>query len=175
MRKIEVAVFQFSELSDTAKERAKSDHMTHCGYSWGDEAMDSIKALAKHFGGKMAKWSIDWGNSTYSSATFEMPDDWTEDEIKPLLDELGSFDPETLKGLGDCKLTGYCMDESAIDGFRIAYLKDGERNLEKLMDAAFDSWLEDAHADFEYQYSDEAFAENCEANGYEFYEDGELA
>lgn len=83
---------------------------------------------------------------------------------------LGTYNKRTGKGHGECKLTGFCADECAIDGFRIAWRK-GERDLTKLMEAAYDTWIKAAHADCEDQFSDEQFSENCEANGYEFYED----
>lgn len=34
------------------------------------------------------------------------------------------------------------------------------------------TWLRACHADCEYLYSDEAFSELCEVNGWEFEEDG---
>ena len=171
-RTVTVTEYRFAELSEKAKDRAKQRAAESIGYSWADEALDSIKALAKHFGGRMVDWSIDWFASSYSSARFDMPE-MDRKEIAELLAELGTFDPDTLKGHGECKLTGVCFDEDAIDGFRRAF-HAGESDLGELMDAAFDSWLKAAQADAEDQYSDEQFAENCEANDYWFTEDGEL-
>ena len=74
---------------------------------------------------------------------------------------------------GDCKLTGYCADEDAIDGFRITF-RTGETDLETLMNAAFETWLKAAQSDARYQFSTEGYAEHCEANRYEFYENGRL-
>lgn len=173
MRLKHVEVFRFSELSETAKDRAKTDHAASLGFCWAGEYMDSINALAAHFDGRMHHWEIDWFNSSYSSASFRMPE-MDAKEIKRRLDLLGSYNKRTGKGHGDCKLTGFCADECAIDGFRIAW-RQGERDLEKLMQAAFDSWLKAAQADCEDQFSDEQFSENCDANNYEFYANGELA
>jgi hypothetical protein len=173
VREKKVLVYTYSELSEKARDAARQDFAASEGYSWADDAMASIQALAKHFGGTMRNWSIDWFNSSYSSAEFSMPS-LDESEIEELLGELGEYNPETLKGLGDCKLTGFCADEDAIDGFRQAW-HDGERDLDGLMQSAFDSWLKAAQADCESYYSDEQFAEMCEANGYEFYENGDLA
>jgi hypothetical protein len=64
-------------------------------------------------------------------------------------------------------LTGYCADENAIDGFRKAW-HAGERDLEKLMDAAFDSWLADAQADAQWQMKDEQVDESITADGKRF-------
>jgi hypothetical protein len=171
-RHIQVKVCKFSELSEKAKDRAKQEYATLFGYAWSEEALESLKELTKHFGGRIKDYNIDYFESSHSSAEFDMPD-MEEDEIKELLDELGDYNPETLKGNGDCKLTGYCADEDAIDGFRRAF-HEGERNLEALMDAAFDSWLKACQSDCEAFYSDEDFGEHCEANDYEFYEDGTM-
>lgn len=168
-----IKVYDYSELSDSAKENARQQQAAAIGYSWASEAMESIQGLARHFGGQMDDWEIDWFNCSQSFAHFDMPE-MDREEIAALLGELGTYNPETLKGNGDCKLTGYCLDEDAIDGFRAAFMA-GESDLRKLMDAAFDTWLKAAQADCEGEYSDEQFAENCEANGYGFYENGELA
>ena len=141
--------------------------------------MASLKALAEHFGGRLVDWSIDWSGSSYSCATFDMPEneyggdaEW-HNEIAGKLLMLGSYNAETLKGLGDCKLTGACFDESAIDGFRQAWFA-GETDLDKLIQAAFASWLADCQADFADQQTPDQFSETCEANGYEFDENGKL-
>ncbi len=177
------SVYTFAELSADAKQRAKDKHAALFGFSWSDDYLASLKALAEHFGGKLSDFQIDWFNGSYSSASFEMPDDdlaslgedaeEVERSIAAKLAELGAFNPETLKGLGDCKLTGFCGDESAIDGFRIAW-HGGERDLSKLMQSAFRAWLDDAQADCAGQYEDDTFAEYCEANGYEFTEEGRI-
>lgn len=132
--------------------------------------MSSLNTLAYHFGGVVSDYSIDWFGGSHSYAKFRMPE-LDKAEIAARLAELGSYNPETLKGDGECKLTGFCADDDAIDGFRIAFA-EGEADLEKLMQAAFDSWLKAAQADCEDQYSDEQFGETCDANEYEFYENG---
>lgn len=166
-------VFSYSELSDEAKERARYDHCVACGYSWADEAISSLKKLAEYFGGRMSDWQISWDEPSRSFVEFDMPE-MSKAEIRRLLKELGTYNRHTLKGHGDCKLTGYCMDESAIDGFRWAFYRNKETDLGELMQAAFHTWMKACNEDYEYQYSDEAFAETCEANEYKFTEDGEL-
>jgi hypothetical protein len=173
MRTIEVKVFKFSELSENAKQYAKDSYARFESYPHSDDAFDSIKALAKHFGGKVADYSIDWFAASYSSMDFSMPE-LTAKEIKARLAKLGTYNKRTGKGHGECKLTGYCMDESAIDGFRSAWRK-GERDLDALMQAAYDQWLIDCQSDCESFYSDENFSEHCDINEYEFYENGEQA
>ncbi len=172
MRTEQITIYKFSELSDKAKQKAKDDYASHFGYNWGDEAFDSIKKLAEHFGGKVTNYDVDFFNCSHSSMSFDMPDDMTKAEIRRRLKELGTYNRRTLKGHGDCKLTGYCADENAIDGFRIAFVRGKETDLNKLMEAAFRSWLKAAQDDCEDFYSDETFGEHCEANEYEFKEDG---
>ena len=199
---VEQTVFKFSELSDRAKQRAK-EKLFSDGYDNADESIKSIKALAEHFNGKMSDWEIDFYNCGPSSAKFTMPNDITAADIHERLETLGSYDPKTLRGNGDCKLTGCCWDECAIDGFRKMFLEGraveaGEAakrlptwateevgatpvevepeyiDLEPLMQAAFSSWLTSCQEDAEYQMTDEAFCETCESNGYEFDENGAM-
>lgn len=59
----------------------------------------------------------------------------------------------------DCPLTGVCWDISLIEG-----LKEGRP--EKVLD--------ELHSDTEYKYSDEGLLELCEANEYEFDENGKF-
>jgi len=59
----------------------------------------------------------------------------------------------------DCPLTGVCWDVDLIIGLR-------EGNANKVLNSL--------HSDTEYQYSNEGLFELCEANGYEFEEDGDL-
>lgn len=186
----EITVYKYSELSDRAKEHAREQLQYSDPYSWGDEALDSLKALAGHFGGKLTDWNIDWSNSNRSNAEFSMPDDMTINQVSELLSQLGSYDKDTLKGHGDCKLTGVCFDENAIDGFRKAFLtpenaalvlqghgddEDYPVDLNKLMQEAFHSWIVCCESDYEYQQSEERFVEDCEANDWEFDENGDLA
>jgi hypothetical protein len=174
MRNVEQQVYRYAELSEKAKARALGDYQYDAEY-WGqDEALKSLQALAKAFGGKLADWSIDFTGAYLppSSARFDMPE-MDRDEIANILGTLGATDPETGKGLGDCKLTGYFIDESALDGFRLAFAR-GELDPEKLMQAAFDSWLEDCIADYESQLSEDVFSETADVNEWEFYADGSV-
>lgn len=171
MRVIPVKVYKFEELSDGAKEKAKQDYAAAFGFGYSDEAFASLKKLAEHFGGKLENYEVDFFAATYSQAHFDMPE-MSRCEIRKRLKNLGPFDPKTLKGLGECKLTGCCTDEYGIDGFRAAFY-NGETDLQKLMQAAFKSWLKACQADAEDEYTNETFAEHCQANEYEFYENGE--
>ena len=117
-------------------------------------------------------YEIDYWNASPSGIEFDAPE-MERSEIEARIKMLGNFDPVTFRGLGECKLTGYCADEDALDGLRKAFYS-GESDLNELLQEGFESWIKAAQADCEYQASDEAFAELCEANGYEFEEDGTM-
>jgi hypothetical protein len=172
MKTIEKTVYRFSELSDDAKDNAIYDAQVNMGYSWGDDALESIKALAEVFGGKVKDYGIDFFNSTPSYMTFEMPE-MTLKEIKEILNTLGTYNKKIGRGNGDCKLTGYTADEDAIDGFRASF-KKGNTDLNTLMEDAYYSWIEAAQDDCEAQYQEANFSETCDANDYYFDEDGKL-
>lgn len=172
MRKATIKVYQFSELSEEAKERVRHNEMQDTGYSWGDDAIKSLEALAEHFDSKLVDYSIDWFNSSPSYVEFESVAH-TEEHLEDLISKLGSVNPKTGKGMGDCVLTGYCADEDAIDGLREAF-NNGERVTTNLLQAAFKTWLEACQRDCEYQYSDEGLSEMAEANDWEFLENGDI-
>lgn len=173
MRTATIQVYKFEELSQKAKDAARAEFMSW-GYSWQKEAFDSLKELIARFGAKLDNWQIDYFACSHSSIKIDADAcEYEEDELRAIIDGLGSYNPETLKGLGDCVLTGYCMDEAAIDGVRAAYFA-GVRSVDKLLQAGFDSWLKSCQADCESQFTDEYLKDHCEANEYEFTESGEL-
>lgn len=165
-------ICKFDELSDDAKSRVKNFHMGLFGFHGAEEALDSIRKLSLHFGGRVRNYQADWFATTYSSMSFEMPE-MEREEIERRLSALGTYNEETFKGNGDCLLTGVCYDEDAIDGFRIAFLH-GESDLDKLMQEAFKTWLASCQSECECFYEDDEFGEYCDANENEFYEDGKL-
>lgn len=170
MREITVKVYAFSELSDKAKDRARYELKAAQGYPRQDEAIASLQAMAAHFDSTVADYQVEFFDCSYSSATFSVPEMEAE-EIARRLEDLGEYDPQTLKGKGEYRLTGVCSDEDIIDGFRAAW-HAGERDLNKLLQAGFRTWLKAAQSDCESLYSNEVLAETCEANTWEFYEDG---
>lgn len=175
MRTIEKTLYQFSELSEKAQERAVEQNSYNQEYFWNNDALKSLEKFAEHFGATLKRYEIDWQEPGRSFAKFETPDEpHTAKELRALIKSMGTYDKETLRGLGDCKFTGFCMDEDAADGARIAY-HNGERDLGELLQAGFQSWHKAATADYEHQLSKEGFEETCESNEWEFNEDGTRA
>jgi len=93
--------------------------------------------------------------------------------IAEKVEAMGSYDQATKKGLGDCKFTGYCMDESFADGVREAFFK-GERDLKELLTAGTEELLQAARKDFEWQLSEEAAKRVLIETEVEFTADGKL-
>ncbi len=173
-----IQVFKYNELSDSAKSNARIAVSNLYGFMHEGEAIETLKELAEAFRGSIDQYEIDWSNSIcHSTMSFKLPDEYemSEEEIKEILDSLGEYNPKNLKGVGDCKLTGVCYDEDAIDGFRIAW-HEGERELPKLMEAAFRSLMKVCNADYEAFYDDDedAFSDFTESNDLEFLENGEI-
>ncbi len=172
-----INIYKFSELSKEAQERATTDHAKNFGYEAESDAWASMEALAAHFGAKIDDYSFDYFGGPTERLSFEFQDGEDESIMKPAeierrLKKLGSYNKRTGRGNGDCVLTGYCADEDAIDGFRLAW-RAGVRDLSKLLRAAFASWLKAAQDDCEYAYG-EGFAETADANEWRFTEDGKF-
>ena len=167
-----INVYEFSELSDKAKENAISNYITYFEYGWGDEAIKSVEAFCEHFGCTVNNYSIDFlepNRNNFSISYAELEDG----EIESLLNELGDYNKDTFKGLGDCKLTGVCFDEDVIDGFRTAWF-NGERDLRELISEGISEWESSVRSDAEYQISEEGFADHCDCNNIEFNKEGEM-
>lgn len=110
-----------------------------------DEMVASLKALAKYTGGTLGYCiSIEPDYSEYV--------------------KLVDYDPERLAELyaqkDDCPLTGVCYDINVIEGLQ-------NNELESVV-------LKILHNEGEYIYSDEGLRELCEANEYEFTENGDF-
>lgn len=98
MRTINTKVYQFSELSEQAKEKAVEINAYDCEFFDADEFLESLKKFAEHF---------------------------------------------------NC-----------------------ERDMNTLLQAGYKTWFKAANNAYEYQLSKEGYADHCEANEYEFTEDG---
>lgn len=173
MKTIEVNVLTFSELSEEAKEKAlKNWGESNIEYFWDREAIASLGKFIEHFNGSLNNYNIDFLEPYRNNYHITVPDNMTAKEIFSLLKQLGSYNKKTLRGDGECKLTGYCMDEELIDGFRRAWF-NSERDLMQLIYAGIHTWEQAIKSDYEYEFTEEFFKDHAESNNYEFTEDGE--
>ena len=157
MRTIEIEIFKYSELSDSAKTTAREWFSLGGGYAWIDESIDSIRAFCDHFGVKLEDYSL----SPYAHSYIETNAD------------NGNFRGYTLKQSENEKgltPTGYCLD---CDLFETMH---EQMKATKCALTAFKNAIEAGKrgiiADMQYQDSEEYISETMEANDYEFNEDG---
>ena len=173
MRTETITIYTYEELpTDKAKTKARDWYREGWDYPWGDDAIASLKAFAKHFGATLRDWSIDWSNSCYSSAKFHYTPDDIEDANA--LEAFIAAKVGELKHDGSCQFTSYCADDDCNEGAVKAYAA-GERDLNAILQAGFQSWLAAAQADYAASMEDDAVAESIIANGYEFLADGSRA
>lgn len=74
----------------------------------------------------------------------------------------------------DCVLTGYYMDYEILQPIYDFLKAPDNTTLYELMNKCLNGFFKACRDDMEYQLSEEAFAESCEANNYEFLSDGTL-
>lgn len=177
MRNVSFQVYSYNELSESAKETARSSVAATTHFIDTEWALTSMTRLADFFNGSIVDSEVDFGGGTHSAMSFIMPE-LTREEIAEKLKELGDYNPETLQSTGENRLSGDgdyededMFDAAAVQGFRIAFNK-GEADIGELMEAAFRFWLEHCQTLEKSLGEDEAFAQYAEECGMEFYEDG---
>lgn len=156
MRVIEKEVFKYEELSDSAKNEARSWYSNQgVEYYWWDDGKSSLNAFCKHFGVNIVNYEV--GAFSYSW----MKTNADNSHFRGL--KLKDFDPNHMP-------TGYCVDSTLWNAFYKTWKFTGSP-LSAFNDA-IDEAIQEIRADWEYQYSDEAIEEMLILNEYEFTEDG---
>lgn len=159
MRTIEIDIFKYSELTDSAKATAR-EWLQRGGYVWIDEGIESIRAFCDHFGVKLEDYSLSPYSHSYIKTNAEN----------------AHFRGYTLKqsekerGLTP---TGYCLDCDLFETMHEQMKATGCAL--HAFNAAIDSGKRGIIADMAYQDSEEYIAEMMECNDYEFDENGRRA
>lgn len=187
MRTIEVKIYQFHELSDKAKEKALNEFICDgISVDWiCDEGLPVIKKCLEYFDFKLSDWSIDLYNINGCSLTIKSELTLDAEELKGirlwkyLQNRYNLYLPHKKKQPlpiweRDCVLTGLTIEGSFM-GVISAFMKKPCKytSFSELMENAAHAVLKDMCNDYEYQTSEKAFAEHCQANEYEFTEKGE--
>lgn len=196
MRTIETQVFQFDELSDAAKEKAREWYRSGDSYPWAEENRDSLEKFCEVFPVKARDWSYDAWNCSISLRV--TCDDETAELSGPRLlaylqnNYAGVFSrakryrkgaavgtgvkvrkSRVMREETSCPFTGYWIDESLLDPLRAFLKKPDGRNFADLLTDCLESWVKNCRDDCQYQQSDESVDETIRANEYEFTADGE--
>ena len=195
MRTVETQVFQFDELSDAAKEKARDWYRSGDSYPWAEENRDSLEKFCEVFPVEARDWSYDaWSWSMDSRVTC---DDGTAELSGPRLlaylrnnyaevfsqakrySKGAPFRPgakvrksRVMREETSCPFTGFCVDENLLDPLRAFLKKPDGRNFADLLVDCLDSWAKACRDDCAYQDPDEGVDETIRDNDYEFTKDG---
>ena len=75
---------------------------------------------------------------------------------------------------GNCPFTGVCYDETLLDNIRAFMKKPDSRTFQELINDCTDQLLTEIHNEGDYIYSDIGLLETCQANEYQFTENGQI-
>ena len=174
MKTIELKLYEFSELSEDAKQNALDRHNEDFYFYHSDEYLDTIKTACNHFGYEFSNYRIDWHNANVSYWKITGMEDIQDMRGVRLFKYLHNNEylsyfckyDKKIKDLlsGFCPFTGVCHDEDFLDTFRDFIKKPDNRTLKELVNEAIQDVLQCAEKDIEYQLSEEGYAEYCEAN-----------
>lgn len=187
MRTEQITVYQFDELSDDAKERAR-EWWRRCeaedGYHWWNEAKASLDVFCDRFNVKVTDYSVGAFSPSHVTLSIDRYDT-----------EFGTYyDDNRVPGLSGvrlwkylrnqcgvdgplaecCPFTGVCFDESLLQPIREFMVSPDARTYAELLNDCVDSWLADVLADDEARFEDENVDEAIRANEYGFTEDGDF-
>lgn len=194
MRKVEVEVFTFDELSESAKDRAREWFRQGIEFDTIDiiecTILDAAKILGITIDRRRTGYAIDWDTNPVGAA---FVGSWRASDVKPgviqkewpkestlhvIARDLEAVAAEFPDAYADCDTGRGCSQRVE------AYAEAGEDSDDCGDDVAqlvVDSLTSFAHwmattiaAEYEYQYSDECVNESIKANGYEFTADGEV-
>lgn len=195
MRTVENQVFQFDELSDDAKEKARDWYRSGDSYPWAEENRASLERFCEVFPAEGRNWyydacsySID-ASITCEDAIAELSGPRLLAYLHNNCAEVFSRSKRYSKGAPYhsgaktrksrvmreetcCPFTGYHMDESLLDTLRAFLKKPDCRTFGELLSDCLDDWARACRDDCEYHNSDESVDETIRINEYEFTEDG---
>ncbi len=155
MEIVEVKVYKFEELSDSAKDTARAWFREGNDYPWWDDALGSIKDFCSKFGVKIKNYEVGiWGHSYLDT-------DAENHHFRGL--KLSKFKP-------DSDAYGYYLDCTLWDTFLKTW-KATSDPLEAFKEAIHVA-VRDIVKDMEYLNSDESVVEMLIINEYDFDEDG---
>jgi hypothetical protein len=159
MRTEEIAIYQFAELEEGAKDTARNWWREIADYPFHDDNIASIKAFCGHFGVTLKDWSI-YGRGEHLTTNAENH----------------HFRGYTLEHAKELSKRGYFPESGLwLDGTMIqSFYEDFKRTGDSLyaFQQALESALKAITEDIDYQFSDEAIDEMLTINEYEFTEDG---
>lgn len=168
MKTIEIKVYQFSELSDDAKQKAIEECSNYnVDYEWWDYTYEDAKTI----GLKITEFDLD--RNRHCNGEFNLS---ASEVAQNIFNEHGES-CETYKTAKKFMAEWQPIFADYMDEFHEYYESpESEEQMEAIEDEFLQSILEDysimLQKEYEYLTSDEAIIETIEANEYEFLETG---
>jgi len=181
MKTIEINVYTASELKSQHPDAFKKAHESFAqgeyenGLNWGQEMLDSLKALIELGGYRLKDYSL--GDSSCRNNYIRLEERecdelsgkramaWLENNIlSKLRDEKGKLDAG--------KLTGYCMDYTLVESLQES-IKSGSTIKDAFRDLV-NPYVSQIDSEWENQTSEETFIEQSDANDWQFLSDGRM-
>ena len=181
MKTIEINVYTASELKSEHPDAFKKAHERFAqgeyenGLNWGQEMLDSLKALIELGGYRLKDYSL--GDSSCRNNYIRLEERkcdelsgkramaWLENNIlSKLRDKKGKLDAG--------KLTGYCMDYTLVESLQES-IQTGS-TIREAFTGLVSHFVAQVDAEWENQTSEEAFLDLSDANDYQFSADGRM-
>jgi len=197
MKTVEINIYQFSELSEQAKENAIEQVRNNLSLDYiFDEAVESLHKFADIFSIKIKQF--DFLETSRNDIVFKLEDNILQLSGQRLAIYLwNNFKSDLYKGkyyslwskteisykhhkngypvLNDCcVLTGVCYDQDLLDPIYKFLEKPTDINFEELLNDCIQNLCKSVASENDYRYSDEGIIEDIESNDFEFEENGNI-
>lgn len=153
-------VYTFSSATNEIKDKIR-DNFRNDGWLYEHNLQERIKTLEEF--AKYIDVSLDYSISC-------VPDCGEYIRITPFYSFNNTYEAlkDLLKETQDCPLTGVCYDHDLLDVIKKHGVSDEGLRL------AFTDYIDSIHKEYEHMLTDEYLQDLCEANGYEFLENGKM-
>jgi len=158
-----IELYEFDELSEEAKEKARDWYKENMDYYWWNEAKKSLDTFCSDLGIEVTNYSI-------SPYEFSFVDTNCDNVYTEYDGYVPQFEDEYMP-------TGYYTDcvlyNTYMNLIRSSELQDVGEKITKAIDEALGEFVDTVKSDMEYFYSDESVDEHITINEYTFTVDGE--
>ena len=200
MTTIEIELYEFHELEESAQERALNNLRGTLDYPWAEENASSLDAFCEALGVKVWNWRVSLCAPCYITLdSMQMKPEpyvktgeetvtglrlrtWIINNFEHVLWEhkmFGEYGEKQRRSHiieieASCPWTGYCMDYALLHPIR-EFIKDpiAGTTWEDLILDCLNSWVSSYRSDLEYMNTDEYLLNHIEANNYTFTKNGE--
>ena len=186
MQTVEIQIFKFNELSETAKEKAREWYRRGMEFHFADEYLQTIIEGCEAFSYSFDRYSIDFDSPSRSEWRAENSGDESElsgNRLRTYLvnnfwrrfaqpKKYGKRVSRITMEKTDCPFTGMYADEVFMDVFRAFLAKPTSQTFSELIEEAIEAVIHAGAKEWEFQQSNEAVDEEIELNEYDFEEDG---